>query len=480
VNDPRRWLPGVPDLTFAVVLAITMVGGYDGFLNDPGTGWHLRLGREILRTGAVPRVDTLSDSRAGMPWVDQSWLFDLGLAVVVDRVGLAGAVGLAALGLAWVYASLARELLAQGRRSPTALVVALAAAGIGSIHFLLRPHLFTLALASWTFAASRRHFLGHGRSLLALPMVMIAWANLHGGFIAGPVIVATGLAAECLAGPWDRARRRRLKIAGGVLAASMLTPLVNPYGIGLYRHVLDLLVTLDVTNLIVEYQPAPLGRPTTWVAELALIGLIVLPALSRRKARWHDLAQAVVWLHFGFATIRNLPLFGLAMAPALAGLIDGTLRPERDQRRLLRRWTAWAVGISVVVVVAAATGVPFGRPDPAVWPVRALPALDRQPTGLRFFHEQDWGGLIAERCEPSRPVYIDDRFELYGRAMVMEYVEALRGGPEWDRLCDREGFDLVWVKPRRGLARRLATDPGWREVHRDDVSVLFRKRAGDR
>jgi hypothetical protein len=72
---------------------------------------------------------------------------------------------------------------------------------------------------------------------------------------------------------------------------------------------------------------------------------------------------------------------------------------------------------------------------------------------------------------------LDDRFELWGRAPIVEYAEALRGGGAWDELLDREGFTLVWLKPDRGLARRLNRDPAWVPIHRDAVSVLFRRRA---
>src|SRR5882762_7819754 len=81
----RRWTPTMPDLVFGVVLTTVLIGGRTGLLNDPGTFWHLRLGREILRSGEVPRVDTLTYTRQSMPWVDQSWAFDVTLAALIDR-----------------------------------------------------------------------------------------------------------------------------------------------------------------------------------------------------------------------------------------------------------------------------------------------------------------------------------------------------------------------------------------------------------
>src|SRR3954470_21591161 len=101
----------MPDLVFGVVLVTVLIGGRTGLLNDPGTFWHLHLGREIVRTGAVPRVDTLTYTRQSTPWVDQSWAFDAALAAVVDHAGWSAAIALAALGLAALYASLARDLL---------------------------------------------------------------------------------------------------------------------------------------------------------------------------------------------------------------------------------------------------------------------------------------------------------------------------------------------------------------------------------
>jgi hypothetical protein len=127
------------------------------------------------------------------------------------------------------------------------------------------------------------------------------------------------------------------------------------------------------------------------------------------------------------------------------------------------------------VVLAVGGGLRFGGFSPKVWPLNGLPVLDRQPIGDRLFHEQDWGGMIEAECDPPRRAYLDDRFELFGREAILEYVDALQGGPGWYALRDRERIALVWVRPERGLARQLAKDPHWRVLHRDPVSVLFRR-----
>src|SRR5271157_1961363 len=102
-----RFLPGPADAIFGFVLVLLLLGGRHGLLNDPGTPWHLRLGREILATGSVPRCDTLTFTRADTTWVDQSWAFDVVLATVVDAWGWSAAIALASLGLATLYAVMA-------------------------------------------------------------------------------------------------------------------------------------------------------------------------------------------------------------------------------------------------------------------------------------------------------------------------------------------------------------------------------------
>lgn len=468
------WRFGAADAVFGLVLAMALVGGHTKFLNDPGTFWHVRLGRDVLKSGAVPRTDSLTFTRAGAPWVDQSWAFDAGLAWLVDHGGWSAAVAVSAFGFALVYRQLARGLIREGTTASVAVVVSVIAAGVGAIHFLVRPHLFTFAFVLWTLQACRSYHLRGAWRIATVPIVMIAWANLHGGFLAGPIIVATAGLGHAISGRWDRARGRRLGGFAVVFVLSLVAPLVNPYGFGLYGHVGDLLVSSGVTDLIHEYQPPPFGKGEARVLELVVLALIGLPVVSKARPSRYDLLHALVWLHFALTTIRHAPLFALAVAPMLADWIDGWAS-ARAGRTVAPRFSPWPWLTGGVLAILVMSGVPVGRVDESHWPISALTTLDRQPAEARLFHEQDWGGLIVERSRSGRRSYIDDRFELFGRERVLEYVGALQGGPSWDALAGRERIGLVWVRPDRGLARRLAEARGWSVLHRDAVSVLYAK-----
>ena len=247
-----RLIPGPSDLVFALVLVLVLIGGRHSLFNDPGTLWHLRLGRDIVASGSVPRCDTLTFTRTHAPWVDQYWAFDVLLALVVDHAGWSAAMALTALLLAAVYGALAGGLIRDGIAPVVAVVVALLMAAIGCIHFLIRPHILTLAFVYLTLRVCQKQHERGGLSVAWVPVFTAILANLHGGFLALPAIVATAAVGHAISGPWDQARRRNTIRFFLAFLASCLTALFNPYGWDLYRHVGNLLVSSGVTSLIDE------------------------------------------------------------------------------------------------------------------------------------------------------------------------------------------------------------------------------------
>ncbi|MFI5458610.1 MAG: hypothetical protein ACHRXM_24520 [Isosphaerales bacterium] len=470
-----RWMPAPGDLVFGVVLGMVLIGGRFGLLNDPGTPWHLRLGREILATRTVPHFDTLTYTHDHAAWVDQSWAFDVLLAVVVDRWGWSAAIALAALGLAGLYRAVTRGLIRDGIAPMVAVVVTLLAVAIGAIHFLIRPHLFTFAFVYLTLRACRQQHKDGGWAVFLVPIYTALLANLHGGFVALPLMVATAALGHVVSGPWDAARRRDLVKFGLACAACLLAALINPYGFGLYRHVGHLLVSSGVTSLIIEYQPPHFGTPDANVLEWVLLAMVGLPVLSSRRIDRYQLCHVLVWLHLALTSIRNAPLFALVAAPALATLIDGLPLVLRNAWKRTERAAFVPAAATIVLLVLVVSGVWLGGFDLKKWPFGALGTLNQQPVAARLFHEQDWGGLIAAECQPVRRSYLDDRFELFGKKAILEYVDVLSGGPVWDTVHDRDRIDLVWMRPDRGLAKRLLKDPGWTVIHRDKVSILFKQ-----
>jgi hypothetical protein len=374
-----RIIPGPGDLVFLVVLATQIIGGPAALLNDPGTPWHLRLGREILARHDVPRCDTLTFTRGQTPWVDQSWGFDVLLAFLVDSWGWSAPLMVVSIGLAMLYASVARDLIREGASPVIGVTVAILVWAVSAIHFLFRPHLFTFAFVYLAFRACQKQHQAGGWAVFLVPIYTAVHANLHGGFVALPVIVITAAAGHTVSGPWDAERRRNVLKFVAAAIVCWFTALANPYGAGLYRHVVNLLSGSGVTSLIVEYQPAPFGRPEAQVLEWVLLALIALPAVSARRVERYQLAHLLVWLHLVLTSIRNAPFFALACAPALATLLGGLPLALRTSWKRDARPSVWPAAAILSLLVLIASGRVSGSYNTNRWPVAALLTLNQRP-----------------------------------------------------------------------------------------------------
>ena len=466
-----------PAIVFSLLLVVGTWVGKTAHFNDPGTYWHVRLGADMLKTGQVPRTDTLTVSRAGAAWVDQSWAFDVGVGWIFERWGWAGLSWATGMLIALTYAALAAWIEARSGRWTIAVAATLTAAACGSIHFLTRPHIFTFIGFLVCLVACWGYWARGSRWVWALPGVVAIWANLHGGFVLGSFVTATSAVGAVVDAPRDRAAWRRAAGFVGVGLLCGLAGLLNPYGAGLYAHVWGLMVSSGVTDLIQEHRPGKFLGIEVRVFEIPLMLLLLAPCVWTRRVSRYDTLHAAVWLHLALGAVRHLPLFGFAFAPVVAQVLSLVVATKADEagEQGGRVRVGW-VGLLVAGLVAAGSFwiVRDAGPRAEKWPLNGLRRLNAEPVTARLFHDQDWGGLISQLSNPERKAWIDDRFELWGRAGELEYLDMIRGRSAWDARA-RE-FDLVWARPKSGLSRRLESDGEWEELHRDSVSALYGRR----
>src|SRR5689334_17751337 len=146
-----RWLvPSLSDLFFLAVIAWLFMGvyGWAGLLGDADVGWHIRTGEYILDHHAVPYHDLYSFSKPGAPWYAWEWLSDVLSACLFRLAGLKGIVLTAGVVIALFATTLVRRMIWRGVHLLVAMVVALLGVGSSTIHFLARPHIYTLLLLS--------------------------------------------------------------------------------------------------------------------------------------------------------------------------------------------------------------------------------------------------------------------------------------------------------------------------------------------
>ncbi|WP_226373927.1 hypothetical protein [Citrifermentans bemidjiense] len=142
----HRLIPSVGDLFFITVLCSLYFTAKSSLLSDGDTGYHIRAGELILATGAVPRFDSFSLHSPPIPWIAHEWLSEVLMAATHRMLGMSGIVAGSALLLALTGYLLFWSLRNSNAGVLLASAVTLLALASSQLHWLARPHLFSLLL----------------------------------------------------------------------------------------------------------------------------------------------------------------------------------------------------------------------------------------------------------------------------------------------------------------------------------------------
>lgn len=502
----RFFLPSVTDLIFLALLISLSSGAISQrLLGDAGIGWHIRNGEQILITHSVTRTDSFSSTMNGKTWYAWEWLYDLLIASIHHDAGLNGVVFFSAFIIALTFALTFRLTLTRGANLGTAILFLLLALCASTIHFLARPHLLGWLLAViWIYLLDSSDINpGRNRRLFWLPVLMLLWVNLHGGFITGFMLL--GIYIVSSAGYWlfskDQVQRaasgRRLRFLGAAAMLCAIASLINPYGYKLHVHVYEYLSNRFLMDHIDEFlSPNFHGIAEQCFAFLVLLTLLTL-ALARTKPRPVELLVIIFAVASGFYASRSLPvsslLLTLMVAPlwreqsesdaassrVRAFLKSFNLRMGGMERRLDGHLWAVAAVFAGIWVCAHSGNLGTRRImnahfDATRFPIQAVDQLVVERVQGPIFSPDYWGGYLIYRLSPV-PVVVDDRHDLYGESFLKDYLKVTKVEPGWDKVLDSYNTEWVLVPAEAPLSNMLMGNKQWMVMYQNHTAILFRR-----
>ena len=505
-----RWLPSLSDWVFAAVLGWMFVVGIGSqtLLADGDTGWHIKVGEQILATGRLPATDPFSFTMEGVEWFAWEWLADVALGLAHRLNGLEGVALLAGGVIAATAAALLRFQLWLGANLFVAIFATMLTCSVSTMHWLARPHMFTWGffLATvWLLEADRRN--PTWRVWLLVPMAAI-WVNVHGGFVAQLVtigIFAAGVGAEQYF--FARSAQRRIPPSGllrygALLGLCLAATLLNPWTFQLHAHIVSYLQSDFILEHVQEFQSPNFRKENMRVFEAALLlGAVACGrAIGRGEIAWPLLV--VAWAHAALTSVRHVPLFMLIAAPFLAREL--TLLMEQGRRR------GWSWLDTLDEVAADYGGSRAGRPAKAGWffgwlpvvalgvvfvvlqvrserpaeraqfpdvrfPAAACDALGERLEGKRVLTTDQWGDYLIYRLYPRFKVFIDGRSDFYAPQVRDDYLALMGSKWDWESRLDRYEFDALLLPVEWSLAAVVKERSDWRVVYDDGQALLFER-----
>jgi hypothetical protein len=475
---------------------------------------HLARGRLIAETREVVSVDRFTFTVPGRPMRDNNWLSQ----VLYYKLFSAGGIELLQVVNALALAAATAVAVGLCRRASGSSKLA-AAGGVLLFlgmwqTFLIRPQSFSLllfVLLLGVLEASRRD----RRWLVLPPLMMALWANLHGGFAIGLLLIGaftagTGLewlatltrkhrriATEAARDPWDDVRatpddRRGFYAVLSISAClgfSILATLLNPYGLDVYRYAADL-SKLGLERGIEEWLPP---GPDLWVSRAFYASVLLLVAAilaSKRRLGYADACIIFCFLPPALIAVRMVPWWLLATMPILVRLAGGVrVRPARPAERPTFGAAAALGALAVVVVVSTpwldrinpvmGTIRPATRAEASVGDVAGR-LLANRGVDRRVFARFEWGNYLCWAGGAQNQVFMEGHVELYPDALWEEYLTISAGGAGWSRALDRYGVDTLLLEDayHRQLIRRVRESSAWVEIARSGNALAFERRPG--
>lgn len=484
-------IPRLRDILFlAIFIAALMLG--PRMLNQDGDlPRHLLMGKIVLETRSIPTTDIFSHVYQGTPLVPHEWLAGVVFYVVYHFLGLDGIVLLAALLLAMTFSLVYEEILrhpssalkASSRVRLAALVLTAWGAAITSLHWITRPHLFTMLFFALYLVWVNKLQRGESKRFWLFPLAMLLWGNMHGEFIAGLLV----LGAYGAGWVWDYIfstikppieTGKQLALA---FFSSLFVTFVNPVGLRAWETVFGYVTNRYLMSRINETNPPDFSQPQFQVL-LVLLGFSIF-LLATQKGNLST-GQAFALAGFSIMSLlsaRNVHLYGVAAPLLLAGTLTDRQTPhiiERLETLLASveehlRGMAWPVATVLIIgslVLTGTLGV-NNRFSPKMFPVQTVDWLEDNPQTGKMFNAFDWGGYLLWRLWPAHLTFIDSQTDVRGD-VTREYEKVVTLADGWQTTLKQYDVQWVIIPPDWPLSKALLVE-GWRKVYQDETAVIF-------
>jgi len=353
---------------------------------DPDFGWHLASGKYIITKG-IPRLDIFTYTASNFPWINHEWLNDV---FVASLYGIGGYL-LTAFFYSCVW--ITSLILAQRHYLKSVLLLST----LALLPFMgIRPNvwsvLFLVILERLVNSDKRKY-------AYLIPVLFIFWANFHGSFVLGLVILLLYQFFGKKKMPWV------------VIIASFCSVFINPYGPRIFDEIIRTALDVGLKNKVNEWRPIIIPGTMPILPIFYIILLVAFDFISVKKP-WRSLFSIPgLLLLMTFTSIRHMPLFVVASSRHMESFMliikDKFKNTKLDKSRTIVAALLFTVLWSTTTYLSV--GAIHNTINQAEYvPSKAVSYIKSHPCQGNIFNSYDLGGYLIWKL-PEYKVYIDGR-----------------------------------------------------------------------
>jgi hypothetical protein len=340
-------------------------------------------------------------------------------------------------------------------------------------------------------------------TVLGIPLLFVAWANCHGSFLVGFVLlgsVCVGRVVESAwraipSQPWRQSSWLRFGIPSLILAP-LAVGVFNPHGWQIYHGIQQLAKHPNIRT-IAEWAPLDFSQPTGghWYYLGTLVALVLSQVISPRPLGF---SRVLVLIPFALGPLyqQRMVIWWMVVCPWLmmdlwrssAAVVPQFWRGVHS----VASFRKTLVALLLIMVCFSWSGVSqllVGR-DPlpleksvtrsTIWPLAmhlkdgtGMPALGealKQYPQKRFqgriFVQDMLADYLVWSLPPIAPVLVYNHAHIFPEAVWQDQITVLTGKPSWDAILDRYEVNLIVFDPAMWveLAQRVRADAAWQVI----------------
>jgi hypothetical protein len=463
---------------------------------DTDMWWHIKAGEVSIENGSALVRDPFSYTREGADWVNHSWLAQVLLALLFDKLGYYGLTLFVVMLSLFTFGVLYFAI--KGHAFIKSLLVILGATLVSTV-WSPRPQLFTLLFLSILSLLLTRYFERKINKLWVVPVLFLLWGNLHGGYFTGLLylfMMLGGMAYDLFITKAEaQFEISQLKHLLVVTALSIPALLVNPNGVETLLIPFSTVGVDVLRNLIDEWASPDFHQPLQIGFAILLFVFVFFISTAKNKISARELFPV---LGFGLLALyakRNIAPFVIIMLPLFADLLVQWLQSLRisdylydllvpstyslnvkDDNPLLMRIINLFL-IAILGFVAAGKIIYVSYPSLVETyleqsiPVKSYEAYAEINTSGHLLNEYGWGGYQIAKYV-NMPDFVDGRTDLFGDQIIGEWLTLMRADDGYDALLHQYGITAVLLQNDRPLVSALL-EKGWKMEYQDAIAILL-------
>ncbi|MBL6991456.1 MAG: hypothetical protein ISR65_16855, partial [Bacteriovoracaceae bacterium] len=372
----------------------------------------------------------------------------------------------------------------------------IASMGIVTANFrlFLRPELFGYIyfVAGLIFI---RNYFDTQKLIWPILFVFLAmvWANCHGSYLVSmvmiPLFIAGDIGNYLISSHFSGEKfdmKAKLKFHTPLIIASVavvLACMINPYGINLFKHSIELSNAKFIKDSVYEWAPTFSKRFNTRLAFYMYVGFLAVLtfsyAVNIRRVNLTSILLLVAFGHLSIKAQRHIAIFALASTYLLAINFQDFIK-SAFHKRLFAVFLSAALLFSTYIVFTKGNlvGIKPGFAKKSALSPKALKFIRQHKLKGNVFNSYQLGAQLAFNFFPELQITIDSRIDLYGEKYFKEYLNMHRNEQKFLDFLNKYNVAYIMVKKIdyiRAFRKMKTLATFWRLIYIDG-HVVFLKR----